>query len=55
MSRGTQGHNQSLNTFAYGTITFLSSPFQGLLARVKVSYSVPDLDQAATPYNPLKA
>ena len=55
MSRGTQGHNQSLNSFAYGTGTLLGSPFQGLSARVGVSYSVPGLDQAAMPYNPLEA
>jgi hypothetical protein len=41
--------------FAYRTITFYGCPFQRPLARDKICNSVPVLDQAATPYNPLKA
>ncbi len=55
VSRGTQGHNQSLPPFTYRTVTFYGCPFQGPSARVKVYHSVPDLDQAVMPYNPLKA
>ena len=46
---------RALLPFAYRTLTFFGCPFQEPLARGKVCHSVPVLDQAAMPYNPLMA
>jgi hypothetical protein len=48
-------NDQSLSPFAYRTVTSYGGPFQEPSARGGVSYSVPVLDQAIMPYNPLKA
>ena len=52
VSRGTQGHGQSLVPFAYRTITFYGCPFQGPSARGKVGNSAPVLDQACHALQP---
>ena len=48
VSRGTQGHEQSLPSFVYRTITFYGGPFQAPSTRRKVCNSVTGLGACAS-------